>query len=138
MAKNKEPRLTRADVDSFADRRPTNVAVIEEVGRTFRWAIFAGAVVAVAHYFAMIMADFAGKTTTANVVLNMLGSISFSSAISWGGTVVGVGYGAAQRRLKMKTVRNLHEHIRQLEERLDPDRTSSDLAPTGHTNPKDA
>jgi hypothetical protein len=137
VTKNKEPRLTRADVDGFNERRPINVAVIEEVGKTVRWMLVVGAVVAIFHYLAMIMGDFAGKTTTANIVLNMLGSLSFSSAVSWGGTAVALGYGATQRHLKMKTVRNLHSHIRELEERLDPARSSSELSPTGHTNPKD-
>ncbi len=137
MAKKTEDVLTRKDIETFEDRRPFNVAVVEEVGRTVRWLIAFGAAIVIFHYLTEIMGSLAGKTTTANVVLNMLGSLNFSSSLAWVGTLGAVSYGAGQKRLRKRAVNNLHEHIRNLETRLDPNRTSSELAPTGETNPKD-
>jgi len=137
LAKKSEDALTRKDLDAFVDRRPFNVAVVEEVGRTVRWLIAFGAAIAFFHYLTLIMSSLAGKTTTANVVLNMLGSLNFSSSLAWAGTVSAVAYGAGQKSLRKRTVNNLHAHIRELETRLDPNRTSSELATTGETNPKD-
>ena len=42
-----------------------------------------------------------------------------------------------ERRLRKKKIRSMSIYIKELEKRLDPDRTSSDLTDTGDTNPED-
>ncbi len=42
-----------------------------------------------------------------------------------------------EHELRLRKVSSMQEHIKKLESRLDPNRTSSNLLPDGQTNPED-
>lgn len=78
--------------------------------------------------------SLAGKQTDAKIGIEMLFDSRVLGAIF--GTS-GVLYGIYERRLRRKTVQHVQPRVKQLEERLDVNRTSSKLTPAGDTNPED-
>ncbi len=78
--------------------------------------------------------SLAGKTTFADIGIRMLFDSRVLAIIFGGGGIV---YGIAERRLRQDTVKKFQPRIRELEQRLDPKRSSSSLTETGETNPKD-
>lgn len=83
------------------------------------------------------MQAFAGQTSDANIVVSLLADVNFSEAVAWVFGLGAFGYGYQQRKLKGQTVQRLTSRITELEKKLDPSRTSSELTSTGETNPKD-
>lgn len=78
-----------------------------------------------------------GKTTTADIGLKMLGSLTINESIGYGAGVVGVIYGLSERRLRRDKTEYLQTRIQRLEKQMDPKRSSSRLTPRGTTNPED-
>ncbi len=107
---------------------------------------------------------WAGKTTLANVNVNVTGSVNASTAVGkepgsgqgdplvpflpclpdlWiaaGAIVLAAGtisYGKRQARLRKDTVEEMHKYQLEYERSLDPNRTSSNLTKRGDTRPGD-
>ncbi|OYV84065.1 MAG: hypothetical protein B7X04_01520 [Parcubacteria group bacterium 21-54-25] len=69
----------------------------------------------------------AGKTTIVNVLFHMIANVHASVAISWA-TTAGFGYlWVRERRIRKKSVRREHVRIVELEQLLDPNRSSSGI-----------
>lgn len=84
-----------------------------------------------------IVATLAGETTTANIGINFVTDIRISEAVAWifGGS--GILYGLSRERLRRNTIAKISERNKQLEEIIDPKRTSSHLTERGETRPED-
>jgi len=81
--------------------------------------------------------EFAGKQTEANVLFKILADIKVSVALAWGTAAGGIAWGLGERRLRKRTVGRLAGRNRELEERLNPDRQSSNINASGGTNKED-
>lgn len=75
----------------------------------------------------------AGKTTFANIGINVLGGLTITNSVSYVFGISGIAYGLRAQRLRGSVTARLTERGRALEERLDPKRTSSGLTPRGQT-----
>jgi hypothetical protein len=109
------------------------VAISSTLQTLIRW----GAGVCFAYYGYRTIEVLAGRSTEANIVLNILGNIAFSSTIAWTFGVAGAAYGWRQRKLRGDAVERLQNRIKELESKVDPERTSSNLTVRGDTNPED-
>lgn len=111
--------------------------VIEQVGQTARTLIRVGGVAFIAYMARDVLTEFAGRETSANILVNFLGSISVNVALAWGLAACGVIYGRQQQKLRKRTVSALAGRKSQLERQIDPSRSSSGLTKSGDTHPED-
>jgi hypothetical protein len=134
-----KPRKTRARAPSDGANRPASdyAVLATQISAAFQTLIRWGFGLFMVRYGYLAIDSLAGKTTLANIVLNLLSNVSFSSSVAWGGTAVAAIYGYRQKRLRENTVQRLSSRIEELEQGVDPDRTSSQLTSKGRTNPKD-
>lgn len=94
--------------------------------------------IALVFYFIYMTFDaIAGKNTDASLMISVFGNLQVSIAVAWLVGVGGVWYGWTQRELRKTTIERLQSHIRLLEHRLDPQRSSSRLTPRGDSHPED-
>ena len=110
---------------------------IQLVDKTFdllRLALYLGLAGFVVHEASGAIQAFAGKTTTADLIIGFFtgGSgvtITISATLNLGLLTWGLG----ERRLRRQVIRQSTERTRELELRLDPNRSSSGLTPDGRT-----
>jgi len=81
--------------------------------------------------------EFAGKTTIANLDATIFLGVTLKETISYAVGGAGVCYGLSERHRRKKSVAHVQLHNQQLELRLDPNRTTSNLTAMGDTNPQD-
>jgi hypothetical protein len=81
--------------------------------------------------------NFAGQETGIEFILHFLGNVYVSHTISFTISVSAIFYAWRQKQLKNTTVEKLHRRIKDLERRMDPNRSSSTLTARGETNPED-
>ncbi len=132
MAKQK----TRAELEAelrFLRRERASRDIASAVNAGIRW----GGVVLIARYGYLSIDALAGHQTAANIIVNFLGNFHVSEGLAWLLTAGGATYGLGQNRLRKRIVEHLHGRIRELEERVDPQRSSSNLTPSGDTRPED-
>jgi hypothetical protein len=89
------------------------------------------------HYIVQAITALSGHQTDASFVVKILLNLQ---ADRWIAYIVGGGgvvYGWNERRLKRKDIERLSRHTEELEKRLDPKRTSSNLLPDGRTRRED-
>lgn len=110
---------------------------LELIEAAIRLAIPWGALVAIAYWVHTDIAALAGKQTLAQIGIAFLGDIKISDAVAYVFGAAGAGYGIAERNLRRRTIARLADEGRQLEERLDARRTSSNLTRRGTTRPED-
>jgi hypothetical protein len=110
-----------------------SLARIEERYRTLRLAIKAAGWVAGIYIFREIAQSLAGEST--RFELSVLADVKFAFTLSL--AVGGCAWGAIERVLRHRKVEQMSGRIKELETRLDPNRSSSGLTPRGKTNPKD-
>ena len=91
----------------------------------------------VAYYLKDALIAFAGKHTDANLVFSVLANLQADRWFAYLFGIVGGGYGLAERSLKRRTIRRLTARTAELELRLDPNRTTSQLTPRGTTRRED-
>jgi hypothetical protein len=96
-----------------------------------------GALAGIAYFLYLCVDAVAGRETTAKLVVAVISDFKLHIALPWFLTAVAVILGLLQRHLKNGTVDRLGRRIKELEERLDPGRTSSRLTSRGGTNPED-
>jgi cation transport ATPase len=82
-----------------------------------------------------VLIAMAGSTTNINIITSFFADIKFAATATLAGFVGLWGY--LERRNRQKTVERLHARIKQLEQKIDPNRTSSGLTSDGRTNPRD-
>jgi hypothetical protein len=96
-----------------------------------------GGVVACFYFMYRSVEVLAGRTTFAEIGMEFLANVTISKAVAWIFGAGGVVYGMRQGALKKSTVARLSSRIEELEQRIDPRRSSSMLTPRGETNPGD-
>jgi hypothetical protein len=131
MATGRAAKVSQAENDLLKR------GIVEEIGKTVRWAIVGISAFGVAYLLGHAIEALAGKQTDANILVKMLGVFEVSMALSWMAGGAGVIYGRSQAKQKKTTVERLHKRIAELESVMDPGRTSSKLTPRGETNKED-
>jgi len=91
----------------------------------------------IAYCLYLTVSSLSGKTTDADIGLNLIGSIELSDVFMYLFSGGGLWYGLSQRSLRRQTVERLQDRIRVLERAVDERRTSSGLTPQGVTHPED-
>jgi hypothetical protein len=81
--------------------------------------------------------SLSGRVTLTDMRFNFLGSVAIERTLCAGAAAGGIFYGYKQRKLRQKKTEHLEGRIHQLENTIDPGRTSSHLTPLGTTNPRD-
>jgi hypothetical protein len=121
--------------DSHAER----MLVIDQVFRTVRTLIWAATFAFFSYMGFRSVEALAGQDTKLSVVLSLLFTalmdFKFAFAISLAGA--GVAWGAVERTLRLRKVDQMQGRIKQLEQMIDPNRSSSGLTTRGTTNPRD-
>lgn len=129
----------------FSERSLTNVELEwakytkrwDIIGGTFNGLIRWGGVVACFYFLYLTVDSLAGKTTATDIVLKAITDLKLDRGVLYlltGGTTL---WAIRERRLRKKNTKHIAEHIKKLEEHLDPNRTSSNLTETGDTHPED-
>lgn len=136
LRSQKELLQTRLDLLK-ARRRSDGIvriaeATINQGGRLGVWA-----------FIYLTAVEFAGQVTWADISLHVPGG-NIDDYVQYGAAIAALVYGfnrhrlaAKERRLRYEKTEYLQGRIKALELQLDPDRSSSDLSPTGETNPED-
>ena len=88
-------------------------------------AIKWGGLVGIAWMGYRCISSLAGRTTQARVLVNFLGDLKISQTVSWALTAGGLSYGSVQSRLRKTKEKILGERIKELEEAIDQQRSSS-------------
>lgn len=108
-------------------------ATASTIQRLIPWT----ALVLIAYFFHSSVGQLAGKTTMADIGLNILGDIRINEALAWA-IAGGSGYLAyKERKLKENTIERLTAQTKKYEQALDPRRSSSRLTSRGKTRPED-
>lgn len=103
------------------------------VGRFLKYGMW----VLIARYGYYAVVALAGKQTVAEIALKFLASLTISKTLCLGAASGGVAWGATERKLRKQTIRTKARRIKELEERIDPERSSSKLMSDGSTRPED-
>jgi hypothetical protein len=132
LSKQKTAAELRAEV-RFLKRSRANEGFVSIVNNLIRW----GGLVMISYFGFLSAGALAGHHTFADIGIRVLADVRVSEAVAWifGGS--GVAYGMRQRKLRRDTVERLANRNIELEKRLDPNRTSSQLTPRGDTRPED-
>ena len=140
-----QERLARA---ALIERGVTRVLTAAIHGAVWAFLIWQGS-----DAIKMATQALAGKQTTANIALSAEGKWNVPDAPAlpdaldqwcwWFGVlgtafgVTGLAFGYNQRQLKRHNVKRMGARLVELETRLDPGRTTSNLTCSGDTNPED-
>jgi hypothetical protein len=108
-------------------------AVSVNVGRLIRY----GTLVWICRYVYLGVAVLAGRSTVAEFFMKVLANMSVSTTLSLSFGATGLTYGWIQRQLRRRTIREKAARIKELEELLDPGRSSSGLMPDGSSRIED-
>lgn len=119
-------RLARTRVIRFTDM----------FGTIGSFAIKWGAIAFIAYQIQLCVTALSGQQTFVSVFANVAGNITVNKWVAYSLGAGGAGYGVLQRRLRKAKVAELGGRIRFLENKIDPNRTSSGLDADG-TTPKD-
>lgn len=127
----------RAELDAgtvrFLAATDATRAVVQQV---VKWGVIGW----IAYMAQQSIASLAGNTTAIDVavqfLLNTPSGITVTVSVGFG--AVGVGYGWAERKLRERRTAQMGSRIRELELRIDPDRSGSGLGPKGTPGPRDA
>jgi hypothetical protein len=88
------------------------------------------------------IAALAGRSTLAAFGLYLFADLKVNTVVSHLAMATfgigGTSYGYAQRRLKQKNIERMSRKNEELEQKLDPNRSSSSLTKKGLTRPEDA
>lgn len=96
-----------------------------------------GAYLGCAYYAYEAIAVLAGRKTDASLLFGFFTSTEHDHGLLWLVVFFAVVYGLAERRLRMRKTEYFQARIRELETRIDPNRSGSGLLPTGETHPED-
>jgi hypothetical protein len=126
-----------ASTSNLSSRARERVALlrVDQLFRTIRTAIRAGAV-GFAFWCLYLLGDaVAGKSTAVTVGLSFLWDLRLVFAFSIAGATTLWAIG--ERFLRHRKVESMQGRIRELELKIDPKRSTSGLTPKGKTNPGD-
>jgi hypothetical protein len=110
---------------------------IDAIGGFANKALKYGCIAFCVWSFSGAIRSLSGQRTLADMKLSMLGSFTIERTLCLGAAAGGIVYGHKQRRLRQQKTARLEGRIHELEQAIDPGRSSSRLTPEGKTNPKD-
>ena len=131
--------------ESFSERSQINAGLEwakygkkwDTIGGIFNRLIRWGGVVA-CFYCSYLMIDaLAGKTTATDIALNAITDLKLDERILYLLTSGTTFWAIRERKLRKKTIKDITAQKKELEEHIDPNRTSSNLTETGDTLPED-
>lgn len=98
-----------------------------------------GAVILTIVYFGIYRTahELAGRETFATLGISLLADVKPDEIIAYAAAIVGWIFGVNAQRLRRNTTERLTIRIQELEQRIDPNRTTSGLTPRGQTPPED-
>jgi hypothetical protein len=105
--------------------------IVDTIGIVLRHGLTMACIFGVAYEVRQGLVAIAGTTTTLNSNVTWAISISIAASIAWG-AIATIGW-VRERRLRKQFVGDTAPHIARLEAKLDPNRQSSGLSPTGET-----
>jgi hypothetical protein len=130
-----KPVMTKPPVLSARSQERLGLARIEQQYRTLRTFLkVAGGVFAV-YLTREALEALAGETTRLAFELSVLADVKFVATVTLAGTAT--AWAVVERKLRHRKVEQMSGRIKELETRLDSNRSSSGLTPKGKTNPKD-
>jgi hypothetical protein len=132
-AKDAALRARQETENRFMVLRSLIDGIFSTANSLIRW----GTVAYLGNKMYLAVTVLAGKTTLADIGVNFLADVRVSEGLLTALGVSATGYGISQRKLRRKTVERLQGRIIELEGKIDKERTSSRLTPTGETNPED-
>jgi hypothetical protein len=131
--------MTDTSDSSESPYATTRTLAIDQGFRTLRTLIWALTVAFIFYTASRSVEALAGHDTKLSVALSVifdaLVDLKFVFAISLAGA--GVAWGVIERAVRLRKVDYMQGRIKELEERIDPNRTSSGLTTRGTTNPRD-
>lgn len=92
-----------------------------------------GSFVTIAYFAKEALVAMAGRTTLADIGIEILGSMELSVAAPTLSAIVTAMWALGERRLRKDTIQRQSDHIRYLETKIDPSRSSSSLTMRGDT-----
>lgn len=110
---------------------------IDRVATVTEAAVRYGCFVLIAAFTWLIVRDLSGKETFADIGIRFAADMKLSEAVAYVVGLGGIGYGLGERRLRRNTTERLATRNIDLEKKLDPKRTSSQLTPRGTTRKGD-
>ena len=98
-----------------------------------------GAVILTIVYFGIYRTahELAGRETFATLGISLLADVKQDEIRAYVAAIVGWIFGVNALRLRRNTTERLTIRIQELEQRIDPNRTTSGLTPRGQTPPED-
>lgn len=113
--------------------------VVERVYNLLRLVLWVFLILGVAHYVARSVEALAGEETYATFLVSYFasGGSGLTVTVSFSGTGAAVIWALTERWLRQRAIRRLTARTTELEQKLDPNRSSSGLTPEGKTHPRD-
>ena len=111
--------------------------VVDSVTTVVHSLIRYGGVALPFYFMYRVAAVLSGKTTAADIGLNLGGSLTITETVGYGLGLAGMLYGVRERKLRRDKTEYLQERIQKLEKQVDPNRSTSRLTKRGTTNPMD-
>lgn len=109
------------------------------ISRSFDFAtilIRLGAIVWIASFIRDAFIASVGQATDVSVFVRLFFSEGNDYGVPWIVAIILFGWGTLEHRLRRQKTEQLHGRIVELESKLDPERSSSQLLPSGETNPR--
>jgi hypothetical protein len=125
-----EPPRTVLDYGRSIKKIDAVLAVVRDI---IKW----GSIVLIVRYVYLSISTLAGHQTYADIGVQFLGNVKISDSLLYlltGGSII---YGMGERRLRRKHIGRIVPLKNELEKKLDPNRTSSNLTRKGTTRPGD-
>ncbi len=132
MATTPPVKPPRTELDYRLSFKKTD-AVVVVLRELIKW----GGLVLLGRYGYLSIAALAGHQTFADIVIRFLANLKVSEGILYLLTGGSIAYGVGQRQLRRRHIKRVVASKNELEKKLDPKRTSSNLTDTGTTQPGD-
>jgi len=132
LANPPQRRPNKAEIDATVRLRRVD-GIVSTIQHAVKWLSLLG----IAYFVYMSIRSLSGHYTFADIGIKFVGDLKLSEGLSYLFGVGGVGYGMRERRLRRKTTERMSARNVQLEQMIDPERTSSHLTTRGTTNPED-
>lgn len=130
-----QPKNARTPREELRTRARIRIAELAAsvIMEGIRW----GGIVAIMYFFFRSIESLSGRTTVADVGIKFIADMKFSEVFAYLFGGGGMLYGLKQRQFARRKTEYLATRNTELEKRIDPNRTSSTLPPTGETNAED-
>jgi hypothetical protein len=111
--------------------------IVDMIGASIHTIVPSMAAVFIAYFFYRSVSSLSGAYTFAQIGVSFLGNFKVSEAAAYLFGCGGVAYGIKRKKLHGDNVERTARRLSELEQRIDPKRTSSRLTPRGETHPQD-